>query len=415
MRGLREVEELEDTFSCCCPGSVVPTIVGQTSFLNTQVQSVTLLELAITDRLRDHFYEFLTWICLTDCQIHSNRIYKIRAVEQALPNGSTARKILTEVTDPTNNQPWTADLRGKQGVGLPLKGFRVELQGEREDMEDHSVVVDQFSDDRLCRRSDIKRLAYYGVFDGHNGSRASKFMEQEMNEHIMAAFAQRGGLNATDLDAAIIGSVISAFKSADTALLSKAAKQKPPWKDGTTATTALVVNNKVYVANVGDSKAVVCRFDRARKEHKVITLTVDHTPLIYEERQRIQQQGGFVRDGRLNGVLEVSRSLGDLPYKKNTGLSCVPSVHKYQLTADDKFLIIACDGLWKALSPADAMKVVLCLVSNAKKEELDEKYANACMALAKDSLKRLSGDNVTVLLIRVSDAQADSILDTAGV
>ena len=58
----------------------------------------------------------------------------------------------------------------------------------------------------------------------------------------------------------------------------------------------------------------------------------------------------YHRDGRVSGVIEVSRSIGDGPYKK-LGVICTPEVKRLLLTKNDHFLVIACDGLWKVLDP----------------------------------------------------------------
>ena len=67
--------------------------------------------------------------------------------------------------------------------------------------------------------------------------------------------------------------------------------------------------------------------------------------------------GGFVEEGRVRGILSLSRALGDLEYKLNRKvgveaqmITCVPEIKKIDMTADDKFLIIACDGIWDCLS-----------------------------------------------------------------
>jgi len=55
--------------------------------------------------------------------------------------------------------------------------------------------------------------------------------------------------------------------------------------------------------------------------YKSVELSVDHKPELAEERQRIEKAGGFVEENRVKGVLNLSRSLGDLEYKSDTSLS----------------------------------------------------------------------------------------------
>jgi serine/threonine protein phosphatase PrpC len=86
-------------------------------------------------------------------------------------------------------------------------------------------------------------------------------------------------------------------------------------------------------------------------------MSEDHKPDNAGELKRIEAAGGFVEEGRVRGILSLSRALGDLEYKLNRKvgveaqmITCVPEIKKIDMTADDKFLIIACDGIWDCLS-----------------------------------------------------------------
>lgn len=83
---------------------------------------------------------------------------------------------------------------------------------------------------------------------------------------------------------------------------------------GCTAVCALVIRGKLVVANAGDSRAVLCRGGTA------VALTQDHKPTDDAEMRRIVRAGGEVRDGRVNGALNLSRALGDMEYKLQEGL-----------------------------------------------------------------------------------------------
>ena len=63
----------------------------------------------------------------------------------------------------------------------------------------------------------------------------------------------------------------------------------------------------------------------------------------------------YSRDGRVQGILEVSRSIGDGRFK-HCGVSCVPDIKKCQLTDNDRYLLLACDGLWKGFSSETALE-----------------------------------------------------------
>lgn len=84
-----------------------------------------------------------------------------------------------------------------------------------------------------------------------------------------------------------------------------------PIHAGATAVVAVVVGKTLMVANAGDSRAVMCRDGGA------FPLSYDHKPQQEEEMNRIRKAGGFVNQfGRVNGNLNLSRSIGDLKYKQ---------------------------------------------------------------------------------------------------
>jgi protein phosphatase PTC1 len=93
----------------------------------------------------------------------------------------------------------------------------------------------------------------------------------------------------------------------------------------------------LYVANAGDARGVLCRKGRA------LRLTYDHKGTDKQEAKRIMDSGGFVMSGRVNGVLAVTRSLGDSSMKEF--VVGAPYTTETELTEDDEMLILACDGV----------------------------------------------------------------------
>jgi hypothetical protein len=89
-----------------------------------------------------------------------------------------------------------------------------------------------------------------------------------------------------------------------------------PIHAGATAIVAVIVGKTLTVANAGDSRAVLCR------DGDAFPLSFDHKPQSEIERGRIQKAGGFVNQvGRVNGNLNLSRSIGDLKYKQVEGIT----------------------------------------------------------------------------------------------
>ena len=77
----------------------------------------------------------------------------------------------------------------------------------------------------------------------------------------------------------------------------------------------MITESEIYVANSGDSRCVLS------DNGKAIELSIDHKPDLSTEKARIEKAGGFVEDNRVKGVLNLSRSLGDLEYKQDPNLT----------------------------------------------------------------------------------------------
>ncbi|KAK8758783.1 hypothetical protein V5799_003583 [Amblyomma americanum] len=319
------------------------------------------------------------------------------SVEENKPIAQTTKR-------PHDDEEGSQNKRPASSV-LALRGFVAERKGEREDMQDAHVVQDAFHADIPHLHGSICRLAYYAVFDGHNGYRASRHAAQQLHRQLATRFP-KGDMSQVEKE--IKRSIMESFKKTDEEFLKRAASCKPSWKDGTTAVIVVAIDNTLYIANLGDSKAILCRYHEESKKHVSVPLSKDHSPTDYGERMRIQKAGGYVKDGRVLGVLEVSRSIGDGQYKR-CGVSCLPDVMRCQLTPADRFLVLACDGLWKVFTSDQVLNVVLTALQDEtitaegdEKRTLDLRYETACNKLANEAVRKLSGDNVTVVIVHIA-------------
>ncbi|TCD64171.1 Protein phosphatase 2C 1 [Steccherinum ochraceum] len=149
-----------------------------------------------------------------------------------------------------------------------------------------------------------------------------------------------------------------------------------------TPSSAEGLRRVLYCANAGDARGVLCRGGTA------VRLTYDHKGSDTQEAKRITDAGGFVMSGRVNGVLAVTRSLGDSSMKEYVVGS--PYTTETELSDEDEFLILACDGLWDVVDDKAAVHLVRDIADPRKAAEtlLDHAYKN------------WSSDNVTVLVVR---------------
>ena len=120
---------------------------------------------------------------------------------------------------------------------------------------------------------------------------------------------------------------------------------------GCTANVVMITKTEILCANAGDSRAVLSR------KFKSKDLSIDHKPELPSEKRRIERANGFVEDCRVNGMLALSRSMGDFEYKGNPILKAedqiitvYPEVSVEKLTNDVDFVICACDGIWDCMT-----------------------------------------------------------------
>ena len=116
---------------------------------------------------------------------------------------------------------------------------------------------------------------------------------------------------------------------------------------GTTANIMLIKNNVIYIANVGDSLSVMY------KDKKAFNLNREHQIVIESEKDRVIKSGATVQGYRINGMLNLTRAIGDLRFKKNKSLKryeqsviAVPDVTRIDNIDNIDFIIMACDGVW---------------------------------------------------------------------
>ncbi|XP_055550319.1 protein phosphatase 1L isoform X1 [Wyeomyia smithii] len=158
---------------------------------------------------------------------------------------------------------------------------------------------------------------------------------------------------------------------------------------GTTALIAVMHNTKLIVANVGDSRGVMCDL-----KGNAIPLSFDHKPQQVREQKRIADAGGFISFKgvwRVAGILATSRALGDFPLKEKNLVIAEPDILSFDLVYHrPMFLILASDGLWDTFSNEEAVAFI--------RDRLDEPHFGA-KSITLQSYNRGSVDNITVLVI----------------
>ena len=164
---------------------------------------------------------------------------------------------------------------------------------------------------------------------------------------------------------------------------------------GTTCSSLLFCPEKLISANIGDSRCVLGKFDG--KNWKAKNLTRDHKPSEEDEKKRITEKGGRIEaykdeDGEFVGPervwlkgedvpgLAMSRSFGD-DIAHTVGVISQPEIFEYNFLNEDKFILLASDGIWEFISSDECVNIV-------KDYYLKDDIDGALSYLYKESSKR---------------------------
>ncbi len=144
---------------------------------------------------------------------------------------------------------------------------------------------------------------------------------------------------------------------------------------GTTVVAALIRDGHIWVANVGDSRIVIAKHvldgELNKSYFNAKDLSIDHNPNSPGEEKRILEMGGYISlppepglsarvwldPGMTQAGLAMARSIGDHAVKA-IGVIAEPEITEYDILPEDKFIILASDGVWEFLSSQDAVDIV---------------------------------------------------------
>jgi len=255
------------------------------------------------------------------------------------------------------------------------------LKNRKPKMEDRHIALPSLAlvDPALSKGRKGARVA---VFDGHHGHECAAYAAAHFPECLYDA------KGAADLELKELLKV--AFQLLDRRLTVRCEKENI--RSGTTASCVYIEERVAYMAWCGDSSIGVLQSNKG-----IRTVSRRHTPNSPDERKRIEDAGGLVvviqGELRVNGVLNISRSLGDIGAKPM--ISSVPDSSVYPITDGDFILFLASDGVWDQLSEVEIFDAVQEFIEAHPRED-HEKLAEFITLKAKESG---SSDNLTLLAV----------------
>lgn len=264
--------------------------------------------------------------------------------------------------------------------------------GRRDEMEDGFVFVDCFGG--------RKNTAYFAIYDGHGGRQCVDYVTANLHDNLMLELQKAPG-NVPD-------AFIRAFSITDRNMQSSGINTS-----GCTACCCLLQEEKtsrsIYTAHLGDARAVICRGGLAVR----LTSMSDHKATDPAEAKRVIEAGGSIFNERVNGMLAISRAFGDhqlkAPALPNDVVSNVPDITSTELSDQDMFVIVACDGLWDVVEDQESVNLVLegirelmGLLPNVSGDNLTHRRSMAevlARMLVEEALARGTSDNVSCLMV----------------
>ncbi|XP_017781385.1 PREDICTED: protein phosphatase 1A [Nicrophorus vespilloides] len=264
----------------------------------------------------------------------------------------------------------------EHGEGNGLRYGVASMQGWRVNMEDAHMAKTNLG-------GTLADWSYFAVFDGHAGARVSAHCAENLLDAIVAGEFQED----------VIKGIHNGFLKLDNNM--RELLEVSSDKSGTTAVCAFVSPRQIFIANCGDSRAVL-----SRSGNPVFT-TQDHKPNLPLERARIMDAGGSVLIQRVNGTLAVSRALGDYVYKNVKGRGpceqlVSPEPEIFEINRDEEeyeFMVLACDGIWDVISNKQLCQYIhsrLMVTDNL--EEVTSDVIDTC-------LYKGSRDNMSIVLV----------------
>lgn len=271
------------------------------------------------------------------------------------------------VNDPALVKPASCEPRLRVGMS--------EMQGRRDGMEDVVCILGDITGDGT---TDL-----IAVYDGHGGADVATLASRAVAQCLKETLTSTSGADAETIVVECLQRTNRLFEN-----------QTPTTMQGSTVLLGLFVgappNRTLHCINIGDSRAVLCRGGKA------VRLSYDHKPLLEEEYARVTGAGGFIsQEGSIQGIVSVSRALGDYPLRPY--VTDEPRCSRWELRPEDEFAIFACDGLWDVVSDKDAVRIA--------REALSKGQDPSSVSLLLRDWAYLSGsaDNISVIVAVIND------------
>lgn len=330
---------------------------------------------------------------------------------------------------------------GRTGFSVNRFDYGIsEAIGARPTMEDRTLVIQSlmldpshgyYKNEPKEHLHELAMTSFAAVFDGHGGDECSSYLVDALPHHLRQAMLTEKDALRNAVEQSRMQQRQDQTEDAASELMRKILKTcylradkefitpKNAPQSGSTAATVLLFGRRLFAANVGDSRVVLCR-----SGGQCVELTSDHKPSRPDEAARVRAAGGFILHKRVMGELAITRAFGDKSFKMGIKamledeaeelvgsggangagetkdlnaplVSAEPEIASMVLSHNDEFLLLACDGLFDVFRSQDAIAL-------ARQELIAHRGEPAEVAriLSDQAIRvRRSRDNVSILII----------------
>ena len=247
---------------------------------------------------------------------------------------------------------------------LPYTHVGFDGEEPKENNQDNYFIFKNFAEN--------KDYIYLSVCDGHGveGHFVSEFIKEVLPYYMSENLIKRDILSETDKD--LIHQIITeTFLLVNNMLVSN--ENINSLFSGSTCVSVIYTPQRLIVPNIGDSRAVLGRYDKNTGKYKAIELSRDHKPTEKDEAKRIYENDGriqpFTEDGEFVGPqrvwikdeevpgLAMTRSFGDR-VAASVGVISEPEIKEFDFDENDKYMIIASDGIWEFISSQECIDII---------------------------------------------------------
>ena len=319
----------------------------------------------------------------------------------------------------------------------PLKSFSYNtFQGLFKDYnEDRVSVCSLVKKPSSTKMKTWPKISYFGIFDGHGGEECSEFLKNNYMNYLVE--------NA-NFPFDIKLSMIESFQKIEEDFFKLKCKDNldDSDKSGSCALVSVIFDNKVYIANIGDSRAIMSIGGGT----KVRQLTADQKPDNIKEFERALKNGSkiylddnddpdrdeskieFIKDkAELEKMKEIKensteekifrvypsdlavmRTIGDIKAKKKEfggipgTIINIPEVYIFDINSSDDFIVMGCDGIFDDLSNQEIVNAAWTVFKNRATEknyDIHELSLEACDLVIKSALEKQTTDNLSCIII----------------